>query len=730
MTKRAVSSLVTSAKGYRDRGQYGQMCGALAVGVCVVGAPFVERVERERVLAAAADDARLDATLAEFSGRLVADRNTAFDHLRERLDTYRALRHLRAAALSGFPGVATALRQRPFKYGKTLFAVANVAFLREYFNFTGARGCNPALASFNTPEDVADAVSAIIALTNEQKPLESLDITFPTSGLELTEELTQLLRYGHAYSVLAETERLISSLGYRLVPVECGALTVFRLLPSEQDVEYALRLGFIRTEIGKVSSELHVARRPGEALLSIMSGMRELIEKSDHLVEIRDPDTRFRRLRLLLPLAPEYYEYISRLRFYEDVLAEERLAQEIERPLQRAGGSPWQLTDHLDLPTFQRAWRALRFWSVMDAALLLKHEGDDTLVGNSLVRVASLESHRALLAAFGLTAEQATSFIKLMHLDVRAPGHVDIQYKPFLVVNESEVRIGTESKKTPREVLHPSSLVAVANIIPNVQRAHGIRVAANAEALVESVAQDLGAVVTRVRTNAAVKRGKKRTDVDIAAFTGDTLYMFECKHSVPPTGAHELRDLWRDIQKGVDQLEAAMDILSGTLADYLAGWFPGTPRIAAEGVKLKPCVLCSHRVFAGLSVRGVPVRDYASFSLTLDKGTVNMGRREEADNTVRLVRYRLRAGDRATLEDLDNYLSPDATFFKMFRPGMKEYTRVDRLTDSVMLARDSFVYQVSDDSWRAALEGIGAVRLEDEILRVGPATPGNPPPEP
>jgi len=49
-------------------------------------------------------------------------------------------------------------------------------------------------------------------------------------------------------------------------------------------------------------------------------------------------------------------------------------------------------------------------------------------------------------------------------------------------------------------------------------------------------------------------------------------------------------------------------------------------------------------------------------SLILDEATVHMGRRADADNTVRLTRYRLRTSDRATVADLDNYLSADAVF--------------------------------------------------------------------
>jgi hypothetical protein len=720
---RAIRALVSGAKGYRDRAQYGQMCAAIIVGVASFGSAFLSRAERERVFIAPLGEHRFGSSLTDFISRLEQDANPLFDPLKQRWDTYLRLHQLRASALISFPGAVSALRERPFKFGRTLVALTNAAFLRSHFGFKGAPACDLALSRFSSAEDVAEAVSTVIALANAERPLESLDFTFPIHGLHLDERLGELLNYGHAYAVVSEAEKLISTLGYTLSCLRHDGPTVFALFPPTEDIEYALRLGFVRTEIGHRSSQLHVARRIEDAPISIVDAVQSMLPAwESRLAEIRSPDTEFRRLRLLIPLAPEFYEQLGRFRFYEDALSDERLLQELELPVQASNGRPWQLVQELDLPTFMRAWRLLRFWNVMDIALLMKHQDDAVLVGNSLTRVSSVEAHQQLLAAFGLSPAESAAFVRLTHLDVNAPGHVDLQYRPFLVVNESEAIIAGARKRTSREVIHPPALVAVANVIPNVQRAHSIRGAANAEALVTATAENLKTIAQHVRTNVAVKRGQVRTDIDVIAFTGNTLYMFECKHSVPPTGAHELRDLWQDVQKGVEQLAMAAEFLAEKLPDYLAGWFPGTRRGTARDVTLKPCVLCSHRVFSGMTIKGVPIRDYASLSLTLGDATVHMGR-SDATGAARVRPCRLRTGERPTMSDLNNYLSSDAVFFKMFRPGMHRYTQIDRLTESLILARGSFVYQVSEDSWRETLEAIGAVPLDEETIRIGPARP-------
>jgi hypothetical protein len=212
-------------------------------------------------------------------------------------------------------------------------------------------------------------------------------------------------------------------------------------------------------------------------------------------------------------------------------------------------------------------------------------------------------------------------------------------------------------------IARTSGIVASSNVTVNVQRAHGIR--------------------------------------------ERTLYLIECKHSVTPTGAHELRDRWRDINHGVYQLKLAMRILGLRLRSYLAGLFPGTTEAQSARLRIQPCVLCSHRVFSGLSLYGIPVRDVASLALTCGDGVVGMGAEDDSGHVV-MQQYRLRANASTTQEDFDEYLADKSRFFEMFRPFMHEYDRLDRLFGgSVVLAYNTFVHDLSQEAWAAHLERIG-----------------------
>lgn len=720
-TKQALKTLMHYAREHKSRGQFGRFGAALVVGAAVLGDPFLDRLNVERLLVVAGRVPRFESALTDFARRLATAEEPGFRRLRERFETYGTLYRLRLTIEARFADAIAALRKRPFEFGKTVLAVANRAFLRRYFDFA-EHELDDTYKSFRSAEDVAAAASSIIALANDERALESMDFTFPMAGLASSALFTQLLSYGHAIATLAEAEKHIATLDYRLAVSPAGRRTVFSLTPPSPDLEYAIRLGFVRGEIGQNSSRLHVAR-DGMERYSVLAAVDRLIDAlGDKLFDIKDPDTRLRRLVLKVPLLPQMFSDISRWRFYEDAVMDERLAQELELPMQFKGDEPWELAPGLDIHAFQRTWRVLDFLSLVDVALIKRHQDDPQLISNSMMRVISRDKVVEMLTTFGLSGNQASAFLDLVSARTSKLGHYDVQYRPFLALEPSTLRVDDKVVTTPVEVVHAPAVVALANVVPNVQRAHSIRVAANAEALVAVAAEHLKPLARAVRTNVSVKDQSRRTDVDVVVLGDDTLYLFECKHSMTPTDAHEFRDLWGDINKGVSQLESAMDILRVRLPNYLAGWFPGADRNLAARLKVKPCVLCSHRVFSGLTIRGVPVRDHASFTLILGDATVQMGFSEDGEQ-VTLKRYRLRPSQNPTLADLDNYMSEDSTFFQMFRPFMHAFTAVEHLSESIILARDAFMYQVSEEGWISRLEELGAVRLADETLKLGPSAP-------
>jgi hypothetical protein len=722
--KQALKALIAYSQDQKDQRHFGRFCGVLVVGAVGMGDEFIQAMNRARLLTSEEPSRKFEQALVELLERLDGVQDQRLEVLRERVATYLTFYRLQLATKRAFgSATATALRTRPFKYGKTLLSLVNHSFLRSYFDFTGCADLAEAYKTFDSPEQLASAASSLIALANEATPLENLDFVLPIGRLDVSSELVKLLRYGHVVSELADVEKQISVLGYRLSVAQERRPTVFFLQAPSQDIEYALRLGFVRGEIGALAAPMHVADDKGTKRYSIRAAVEHLIEKfGNNLYQIADPDNPLRRLTMMIPALPGIFGEIAKWRFYEDVLTDERLAQEFELPLRVNGTGPWELVAGLDLHTFLRAWRVLTFLSVLDMALLKQHQDDERLVHNSLIRVVSKDRLVEMLGLFGLTEGQVRPFLNLVLTTLSTPRHVDLQYRPFVGLKASTLTVDGRAETMPAEVVYGTAVVATANVLPNLQRANGIRIATTSEAFVTAASEYVRRLLPRVRTNAAVKHESKNTDVDIVALGADILYLFECKHSVTPTGAHEFRDLWNDIQKGLSQLELACEILRQRLADYLPGWFPGTPRAAAAGLTLKPCVLCSHRVFSGLTIRGIPIRDQLSLSLMLDEAVLKMGEGGDGEE-VTFERYRIRPTENPTIDDLNDYLSDNARYFRLFKPFMSLYTNTERISDSIVLARESFVYGWEYEAWRAQLEQMGAVRLTDQKLALGPAKP-------
>src|SRR5262249_50983557 len=272
----------------------------------------------------------------------------------------------------------------------------------------------------------------------------------------------------------------------------------FSLTPPTPEIEYAIRLGFVRGEIGQSSSRLHVAR-DGMTPYSVLAAVNRVVDDfGDRLFEIRDADTAYRRLVLKVPLLPQMYAGISRWRFYEDMVMDGQLGQELELPMHFKGDDPWELAPGLDIHTFQRTWRVVDFLNLVDVALIKRRQDDPQLISNSLMRVISRDKMVEMLTTFGLSGGQASAFLDLVSARSSKLGHYDIQYRPFLALEPSTLTVDDNVVTTPVELVHAPAVVALANVVPNVQRAHSIRVAANAEALVAVAAAHLETIARAI----------------------------------------------------------------------------------------------------------------------------------------------------------------------------------------------------------------------------------------
>ena len=116
----------------------------------------------------------------------------------------------------------------------------------------------------------------------------------------------------------------------------------------------------------------------------------------------------------------------------------------------------------------------------------------------------------------------------------------------------------------------PPGLVLLSNILRNLQTSNRLRFRANADAFVEIVARMLRAKFDRVEENRRLQLGQRVTDVDVVLYEGGTLYLIECKHSVPGASIHEMRDGEKqlNVYEGDDIVAKWFDWLDGLTERY------------------------------------------------------------------------------------------------------------------------------------------------------------------
>ena len=710
--KQAVKTLLRIATDYRKRGQLGRVRAALLLGTTLFGTSFTTKAERTGVLLC--DETRPDKVrrfLIHFAIEAGAAISEDWRFLKDRLQTYLAYEQLVVATAANESSALQLLRVSPRQAIKNVLALTHLRFL-SYMDFQVPSKLAEWLNGFGTPEELASIASLLVALANEYSRLDSIDFAFPLTADIASPEMQALMEYGRALHQRHEVAKDVSLFGYRLEVSESSERSeVFYLRPPSLEFEYAIRLGFVRSDIGRSKALLEARTTPSARPISIL-GAAEMFatQLRDKICELKDKNTPLSRIVIKYPAVPQPYEWILTGGFYEDFSEQENLGQDFLAPLRRRGTAEIRLTDKLDLETFLKIWRLLRFLCFVDICAVRSFKNiDSATLFNSLFRVAKERDLIDLIVSIGIDGEEAREFLKLVSADVHHLGYLDLQYRPFLRIAAATMGGYT----SPPEIVHVPALVAFANVLRNVQSANQLRLTENAELFVVAVADVLGRFFKRVTVNRRVQSKTDNTDLDVVVLEGKTLYLFECKHSVPPTGSHEMRDIWEDIEKGARQLRIALRLLAdpGRLLNYLTGWFPGIRAADIANIRIVPCVLCSHRIFAGMNHAGIPIRDFSSLAKVTQDGIVGFGMMEDDESV--LHRFRVLKKEKFSAEDLDDYLSVDSKFFKSFSPFMHPVSKLSRC-EGVTVARETYVYEVDTDEWIAHMSSLGFVRLEDE----------------
>jgi len=713
--KRLSKTLLSVGKECRDGGRLGRMGATVLLGSVLLGDDFLKPVERAKLLLSDVEGLQKSAKFLGDYDRKLAAEGQEWAVLRARLETYKAYSDLLEATADRFAWLKREVGKPLRLWTTRLLALTELCFLNAYYETSISEQHEAWFESFESPEDFAEAVSTLFAIANDHRELDALDFSYPAVDDLADTLLFELLDAAHVVNHVRDVEKHISLFQYSLKRQSGTGVTAWVLSPPWPEFELTLRLGYIRAEMGRQKAPLDVSQGENQTTLTLPGMAERFVGKmGKDLAEVRDAGTKFRRLRIQMPLDPEIQRIIDSFAYYEDQSERESLSQDFVLPMQMKDAEELRLTDHLTVSDFLKAFRLLRFYAFVNLAALRPYaENDRTLFLNSLVRIASQEPLLELLGQVaGLSREAGNDLLRLICADSSALGYYDLQYRPLFKFSRVFL---ADHPEPPHEYAYGCFLLAMSNIIRNVRMANKMRFRDDGKIFVMAVAARLRQRFDHVVTERNLEADSLHTDIDVAVLEGNTLILFECKHSLPPTGIHETRDLWEDIEDGVSQLSVAKAIFEdkNRMTDFLAGWFPGVNRERVEGLTVKYCVLSSHRLFSGLQIGDVVIRDLASLSRLLNDGVIGMALATEEGR--QMSEFSIWKGETFSVEELLGYLSLDSVFHRSFDPFLVPFLRYRRF-GRVVMARETILHTSSLEEWVEHMTALGCRRLPDRLI--------------
>lgn len=706
-TNRLRSEMLSLLQRYRDKNQLGRFRTGVILAVYLEGRSLIEELEKRGFfLCEGMPRRRFPKLLSQLVSELAGTKDERLAYLRQRLTTYLVLWQLMEATRDSMRMLDTSLQNRSPLLLKSLVALTELSFLSTYLDFDPPKRIEALFELAGSPEQLAAAVSLITARANELSTITGLDFGGPVDEAIGSKKVKETLQSGLVALNLHEIISLVTCFGYSVTVVYEGRHSTFRLDPPSLDFELYLRLGYIRKQLLGTKVPLLLDKDSNQPKLSMRKTAESLVASfPQKLCKLREKP--YRRIIFEVPLFPSFWELLAEMGpFVEDFAHQDKLFTEFLLTAKPDAQSAF-VSEHMNVETYVKLSRVLRFLSLINVEAMRGFQKDTTALCNSLVKVITEDSFVEMLRNCGVNEEEVKGFLQLTSWDVRTKGFYDIQYQPFI--------------KIEQEYIYLPGVFALSNDPSHVQRSKKFRLRRTPEMFVDMCESLFKAHFSRVTKNRSVKKGARATDVDIVVFEQGVLYLFECKHSLPPFSPHEMRDVWQDIRKGVRQLKVAQDILQDedSRQSYLAGWFPGTRTKETRSVEIRTSIICSQLVFGGMMIEDVPVRDFSSLSTVLTDHSISMGVVDEEEKKIKLKRYSIVGKSGFSQEDLNDYLGDNSKYFEMFRAHMDPFTKLEQLIqDRIVLAKTTFIYNFSDEfdlkNWTTLMDSLGFRRLTDE----------------
>lgn len=498
--------------------------------------------------------------------------------------------------------------------------------------------------SSRTKEDLCSAASYIIFTYSEVVRIEKIDTVYVAEDFIKSGEIGGMLIAACFISDFKEFEIMIDHFQYN-----CSLSGEnLKIEPPFENFEKSIRLGYIRTKLQSYNDRLDAE----EAV-----SMEQIVEEISKIEEFKffqlTENHNYPRYRVELP-EPVYDIIIDKFIKPDSLFKEEviYLAQVFkEQLLTPEDLKEIKVRDDLILFEFIKIRRVFVIFYHFFAKEIYKKEKVGTeLLFRSLIPAYPENTFYEFIEKL-TSVENIDAFLDIVCWEPGSDILFDLQYHSILFFND--------------HFLIPLTVFVNSNSIRNLfasehkQDNKGLLSDGTVDPLVDALNKSL----FKAKINSYKQTPIPKSDIDLFAVYDDTIFIFECKHSLHPVSSFDLRTTYDYILKAEKQLDYVnSEYDNGTLLSFLEK----KHGIDLSGIKnIQSCIVLSNRLFNGNCFK-YPVRNFNEIDNILNRGTMRTNEGE----------FWLWSENYLTLADLLEYFSLESKLVDLTFNSLSKRTMI------------------------------------------------------
>ena len=457
-----------------------------------------------------------------------------------------------------------------------------------------------------TKEEIAEAASYILYYISSNRdicPTKNLRVIYNYEEFIIQNDIEHIIDCAWAMLQIKEWEILTECFGYQFKEDHDGLL----IEPPHIMLDKSIRLGYIRTELQYESCLYRAYSGIGSSAISIIDYATKVQETLGNRFTFEyKEEFGFGRYVMKFP------DYVIDV-FKKMIIDSDKCFKEDVMYLSLLGRE--QLITYSDIEDISIQGLSLKeFLKIKNIFIIIGQWLNENLKKNannnlnltyrSLIPILSKEAIKELLLQL-TTEEKAQSFLDIISWSPQSERILDIQYNPFINMGDFYAM--------PLNILANSN--SIRNLYALMHKSNELLSNGQDDPLIQIIKDAFNYSNKPCITNIKYSKG----DIDIIAKIDNTLLVLECKNTLHPTSAHDMRTTWNHITKGQKQLRKIQTAIENKELDNLLENVFGTKSKDFESIYY--AVIVSNRLFVG-NFLSYPVRSSNDFVNLLHDGMI------------------------------------------------------------------------------------------------------------